>query len=83
MPSKRHQKSSDLFRAACEMAPDARAAFLDEACAGDTRLRAEVEALLAQDKEHAGFRENAAPDKGQAKPGLDFRLAPGWVRLAI
>ena len=47
MPSKRHQKASDLFRAACEMALDARAAFLEEACGGDSKLRAEVEALLS------------------------------------
>ena len=55
MASKRHQKASDLFHAACEIAPDAIAAFLEEACAGDTKLRAEVEALLAQDEKHPSF----------------------------
>ncbi|MCH7839971.1 MAG: hypothetical protein IID38_07020, partial [Planctomycetes bacterium] len=65
MSSKRHKKITDLFRAACELEPEARAAFLDQACTGDTRLRAEVEALLAQDKEHPSFLENVAPDKGQ------------------
>ncbi len=63
MPSKRHKKASDLFRAVCEMAPDARASFLEESCAGDTKLRAEVEALLAQDHEHPSFLEDAKRDK--------------------
>ncbi|MCH8053198.1 MAG: serine/threonine protein kinase, partial [Planctomycetes bacterium] len=65
MPSKRHKKISDVFHAACELEPDARAAFLEEACAGDTKLRAEVEALLAQDDQHPSFLEHAAPNKGQ------------------
>ena len=57
MASKRHQKASDLFRAVCDLAPDARAAFLEEACAGDTELRAQVEALLTQDEQHPSFLE--------------------------
>ena len=36
-----------IFAAALEYEPDARAAFLAEAYAGDEQLRAEVEALLA------------------------------------
>ncbi len=65
MPSQRHKKVSNLFRAACKLRPEDRAAFLEEACAGDTKLRAEVETLLAQDDQHPSFLENAAPDKGQ------------------
>ncbi len=67
MLSKRHQKSSDLFHAACEMAPDARAAFLEEACAGDTKLRAEVEALLVQDEQHPSFLEHPAKHENQGR----------------
>ncbi|MCH8852131.1 MAG: tetratricopeptide repeat protein [Planctomycetes bacterium] len=67
MASKRHQKASDLFRAACEMAPDARAAFLEEACAGDTKLRAEVEALLAQHEQHPSFLQQPAWHEDQGK----------------
>ncbi len=38
---------------ALELEPGARSTFLARACAGDPRLRAEVETLLAAD-EHAG-----------------------------
>lgn len=35
-----------VFEAACELAPEARAGFLDRECAGDDPLRREVEDLL-------------------------------------
>jgi serine/threonine protein kinase/tetratricopeptide (TPR) repeat protein len=47
--SRLHERISDLFLRACELDPDQRAAFLDEACANDPELRAEVESLLAHD----------------------------------
>ena len=53
--SERHKKISDLFLAACELPPEEHAAYLDEACAGDAHLRAEVEALLAQDSAKENF----------------------------
>ena len=40
--------------------PHERAAFLDEACAGDEALRQEVESLLAHDRESAGFLSTPA-----------------------
>jgi non-specific serine/threonine protein kinase/serine/threonine-protein kinase len=40
---------ADIVAGAVELAPDARAAFLDARCGGDARMRAEVESLL----EHA------------------------------
>jgi serine/threonine protein kinase len=43
----RYQELKELFQAALELAPAERAAWLDRACAADTALRAEVEALLA------------------------------------
>ena len=39
----------NLFAAALERAPAARASFLDVACAGDEQLRKEVESLIAHD----------------------------------
>ena len=71
MPSKRHKKASDLFHVACDMAPDARAGFLDQACAGDTKLRAEVEALLAQDDQHPSFLEHPVRDEDQGGSGQE------------
>ncbi len=53
--SERHNQISDLYLAACELPPEERAAYLDKACAGDPRLRTEIEALLAQDSAHEDF----------------------------
>jgi non-specific serine/threonine protein kinase/serine/threonine-protein kinase len=47
MTPERYQQIKALFHAALEHEPGAQAAFLDQACAGDPALRAEVEALLA------------------------------------
>ena len=47
MRDKRQERVKDIFGIACEMAPGERAAYLDEACAGEGPLRAEVERLLA------------------------------------
>jgi serine/threonine protein kinase/tetratricopeptide (TPR) repeat protein len=47
---------------ALERPASARAAYLDEACAGDTELRAEVESLLASHDEAGGFIEESAID---------------------
>lgn len=58
--SERHKRISDLFLAVCELRPKERAAYLDEACAGDARLRAEVEVLLAQDSAEGGFLKTSA-----------------------
>jgi serine/threonine protein kinase/Tfp pilus assembly protein PilF len=40
-------READLFDAACDRPPADRAAFLEQACAGDPALRARVEGLLA------------------------------------
>jgi tetratricopeptide (TPR) repeat protein/serine/threonine protein kinase len=60
------QSSSErsIFESAIDQSsPAARAAFLDEACAGNPRLRADVDALLAAHDRLAG-----APAAGQAPP---------------
>lgn len=44
-----HARSKEIFLEACELDREARADFVASACAGDPRLRAEVEALLASD----------------------------------
>ena len=46
MNGERWQRLRRLFEAARELEPEAREALLDEACAGDAELRAEVESLL-------------------------------------
>ncbi len=44
------QRIDELVQVAVELAPDERAAFLDETCAGDAELRAHVERLLSYDE---------------------------------
>jgi hypothetical protein len=49
-----------LYHAARERPPEARAAFLAEACAGDEELRREVESLLSQPVSVDGVRDGTA-----------------------
>ncbi len=45
-----YERVRELFLAAREVPEDKRSGYLDEACGGDADLRAEVDALLAQDE---------------------------------
>lgn len=47
----RRRRADALFEQALDLAPEERGAFLREACAGDVRLRALIDELLAQDDE--------------------------------
>ncbi|MDI6449904.1 protein kinase domain-containing protein [Anaerobaca lacustris] len=56
------QNPEGLFHRALELKdPEKRAAYLDEACAGDVELRAQVDALLKWDSEAGGFMD--LPDR--------------------
>jgi ligand-binding sensor domain-containing protein len=54
MTPERWRQVEEIFYSALECEPDRRAAFLDQACAGDMELRKEVESLLAHDEEAEG-----------------------------
>src|SRR5262249_14380886 len=54
MTPERWQHVKDLFQSAIERAPSHRAAFLQQACAGDSELQSEVESLLAHDESDLG-----------------------------
>ena len=75
-PSDRGRQVKLLCLEALAREPDARAAFLDEACAGDAALRREVESLLAGQAQLAGFLETPAwePPSAPLTPGT--RLGP-------
>jgi serine/threonine-protein kinase len=45
------RKAEDLFHAALERPPEARRAFLDEACGEDTELRQQVKILVSKDEQ--------------------------------
>src|SRR5262245_44170865 len=56
------QDVKSIFGRALEIeSPPARAAYLDEACGGDGRLRAEVDGLLAANGRAGGFMQRPAP----------------------
>jgi Tol biopolymer transport system component len=61
----RWQKIEQIFQTAVELAPEARPAYLSQACAADQSLRQEVEVLLAHESEDGntflGPPEDAAP----------------------
>ncbi len=60
MTPERSQKLKQLYQAAREREEGDRAAYLQQACAGDDGLRQEVESLLAQGSAPGNFREDSA-----------------------
>ena len=60
MKPERWQKIEGIYHAALEREEGQRAAFLEEACAGDEALRREVESLLAQEGTTGSFLEAPA-----------------------
>jgi eukaryotic-like serine/threonine-protein kinase len=82
MDQQRWEQIKDLFEKALELAPEARAAFLAQACGGNAALRSEVEALLDHDRRAGGFLEESdAADFGiRAIARVDHpTLSPGEV----
>lgn len=62
------ERIPEIFEAALEFdAPEARAGYLDEACAGDSNLRAEIERLLARHDEAEVFFEDSNPTQISAE----------------
>src|SRR5262245_39413189 len=57
-----------LFLAVLERPPEERAAYLDEACAGDAVLRQRVEALLRAHDEPGAFLSERRPDPNATSP---------------
>ena len=60
MKPEHRQQLDEVFRSALQREPGERAAFLDEACAGDDALRKQIEGLLAAREKAGGFIEKAA-----------------------
>ena len=61
--TERFRQIERLYHAALERDEGARAAFLDEACAGDEDLRREVDSLLIYSKSSENFIESPALDE--------------------
>jgi serine/threonine protein kinase len=62
MTPERYRQVGSIYHAALELDPDARAAWLAEACAGDDALREEVESLLASNDGAGDFISGYALD---------------------
>ena len=60
MDQERWRRVEELFHASLDRGPEARQAFLDVACGGDTDLRRQVELLLAKEEEAGSFLETPA-----------------------
>jgi tetratricopeptide (TPR) repeat protein len=71
----RWQRIKQVFGGATALPNDARAKFLDDACADDEALRAEVDSLLAHS------RDDAVVDRPAAEyvTGSAFESAPQWL----
>ena len=86
MTPERHRQIGELFERALEVAPAARAQFLNDACAGDDALRREVESLLRshQDADEGTFISTpGVAAKAVAATPAALRLTtgvPGAVR---
>jgi eukaryotic-like serine/threonine-protein kinase len=64
---------SEIFRVAAKLPPERRSAFLEQACAGDCSLRADVESLLRAHDQPGSFLQSPA----SATITLPDRVQPG------
>src|SRR2546423_8963414 len=62
MTPQQYERLTELFHAVLEIAPDQRAAFLDQLSDGDAGLRREVESLLAAHEQRAAYAEKPPDD---------------------
>ena len=74
------RRAYELFAEALHRQPDERAAFLDQACAGDHALRGEVESLLSADVDAAGLVDPAGGPETQTADGVG-RAAQATVTI--
>jgi Protein kinase domain/Concanavalin A-like lectin/glucanases superfamily len=58
MPSEEWAEVEQLYHAAVRLHPSARETFLENACAGNTALRKQIESLLAYDEQATPFLES-------------------------
>jgi serine/threonine protein kinase len=70
-------KVKSIFLAAIERSEPERAAYLDDACAGDAGLRARVEELLQAHEQMGSFHEQPAPANAPTADFAPIAEAPG------
>jgi serine/threonine protein kinase len=80
MNPERYQQAGELFNAALELSPPARAAFLARVCAADAGLRAEVESLLGAHEQTGRFiDEPPAAEAARLMAILDAQARTGQL----
>jgi eukaryotic-like serine/threonine-protein kinase len=79
MKPERWQQLDELFHAGLEREPGERAAFLDDACAGDQSLRKQVEALLAGHEMAGSFIESPAMEVEARRVVADQESSPAGL----
>src|SRR5690348_17068385 len=77
MTPEQWQKVRPILESALELDPGARSAFVDSACAGDERLRLEIQSLLAGQKQADRFLEEPALEELRHRVAQD----PGHTEL--
>ncbi len=75
MAATRWQRVKDVFADAVMRAPEARGAFLDDACGTDDELRREVESLLASEEPAGSFLSRPAVEVEPEEPVPPPRLS--------
>ena len=76
MTPERYKEVGQLYRAALEVEPERRAAFLVEACSGDETLRQEVESLLSYASRSGGLIDQPALEAAAKAIAEDQPLSP-------
>lgn len=76
-----HDRLSRLFLEACDLRPDERGRFVDAECADDSSLRAELEAMLAQDG--ADARTDAIEARVHRAAALVSRVPSATIEAGI
>jgi serine/threonine protein kinase len=85
MPADDWERLRDLFHAALERPGDERAAFLDEACRGDARVRQQIEAMVEAHEQTASL-DVPVPSRtgtGDGDPAKGLRIGRYEVRSTI
>jgi eukaryotic-like serine/threonine-protein kinase len=77
MTPERWARVEELYHEALEREPGARGAYLAEACAGDDRLRAEVESLIASQEREGSFMDSPVVRIADVPPRTEPELTAG------
>src|SRR5215475_6471293 len=76
MTDEHWKRVADLYQAAQDRAPEERSAFIRQAAAGDSGLRRDIEALLAED-DNSGALEQLIVDAARSLLADNAAVQPG------